>query len=317
MKGPVIIPLDGSKLAKQAIPLAYSIAQRTNSNLLLLQVVPEERTPSFLHSDKTISSDEEVASLQAQAETYLQRVAQQLNIEGGPSVSYAVAFGRAGESIAQVADEREASYIVMSTHGYTGISRWLLGSVADRVLHLTERPLLLICPPDTQEYESIAKELSELPKIKRIVVPLEGLPLAEQILPHAKKLAQAYGKAEILLFHSIPAFPVILVPVQTANLKKQWLELSHQEAQSYFANLVNELRAEGHTVQFTIRVGMPAQEILEYAAEVDADLIMMTTHARDGLNRFLLGSVTGKVVRAGQLPVMVVRPVSTAAFSNQ
>lgn len=313
MKGPVIIPLDGSKLAKQAIPLGYSIAQHTDSEILLLQVMPKELNPIPANSDKSISIEEQAGNPLALAETYLQSVADQLKREGGPVVSYAVVFGTPGESIAQEANEREASYVVMSTHGYTGFTRWMLGSVADRVLHLTERPLLLMRPPDEAEYEGIPKELSDLPQVKRIVVPLEGLPLAEQILPHAKALAEAYGKADIRLFHAIPAFPAGLVPVHTAQLKQQWLALSHKEAESYLGKLVNELRAEGNTVQFAIRVGMPAEEILEYAAEVEADLVMMTTHAREGLSRFLLGSVTDRIVRAGQVPVMVVHPTDSSA----
>ncbi|MGB0388641.1 MAG: universal stress protein [Ardenticatenaceae bacterium] len=311
MKAPVIIPLDGSALAEQAIPLGYSIAQRINAEVLLLQVVPKEIKPTASNSDKVIRLDEQTPSPQAQADSYLQGMVEQLTVEGGAAVSYAIAFGSPGEAIAEVADEREASYIVMSTHGYTGVMRWLLGSVADRVLHLTERPLVLVRPPDMGQYNPAQNIETQLPEIKCIVVPLEGLPLAEQILPHAKEVASAYGGANILLFHAIPPFPAGLVPLQTENLKKQWLDLSHEEAESYLGNLVHQLRAEGNTVQFALRVGIPAQEILDYAAEVDADMIMMTSHVREGLSRFLLGSVAGRVVHAGQLPVMIVRPADT------
>jgi len=313
MIGPVIIPLDGSKLAEQAIALAYSMALRMNNDVLLLQVVEKEAKSLPAQSDQAIRIDELPDYPLSQAKAYLQGIAERLQMEGGPSVSYDVVFGRPGEGIARVANEREASYVVMSTHGYTGFTRWMMGSVADRVLHLTERPLVLIRPPQNVTYDALEKQMTQLPEIKRMVVPLEGLPLAEQILPYVKQLAQAYGEEDIFLFHAMPAFPAGLVPMQTAKLKREWLALSQEEAQTYLGNLVNELRRQGHTVQFAIRVGMPAQEILEYTKEVDADLIMMTTHARDGINRFLLGSVTSHIVKGGQVPVMVIRPTTSAA----
>lgn len=313
MIAPIIIPLDGSKLAEQAIALAYSIAQHTNHDVLLLQVVEKEVNPIPAQSDQAIRIDELPDYATSQAKAYLQAIAKQLQLEGGPAVSYDVVFGRPGEGIARVADESEASYVVMSTHGYTGFTRWMMGSVADRVLHLTERPLVLIHPPDHVAYDPLEQQMSELPDIKRIVVPLKGLPLAEQILPYVEEFAQAYGQADIMLFHTIPAFPAGLVPIQTEKLKQQWLRLSHEEAQTYLGHLVSQLRAQGHTVEFAIRVGMPAEEILEYVKEVDADLIMMTTHARDGINRFLLGSVSSRVVKGSQVPVMVIRPTTNAA----
>ena len=185
MSGPIIIPLDGSKLAEQAIALAYSMAQHINHDVLLLQVVEKEVNPVLADSNEDIDADELPDYATTQAKTYLQGIAERLQVEGGPSVSYDVAFGRPGERIAHVADEHEASYIIMSTHGYTGFTRWMMGSVADRVLHLTERPLILIHPPHGVAYDPLAQQLADLPDIKQIVVPLKGLPLAEQILPYA------------------------------------------------------------------------------------------------------------------------------------
>ncbi len=310
MIGPVIIPLDGSKLAEQAITLGYSIAQHTNRDVLLLQVMEKDTNSLPSRPEQAMRIDELHDYTTSQAKAYLQSVVEQLQVSGGPSVSYNIVFGRPGESIAHVANTREATYVVMSTHGYTGFTRWMMGSVADRVLHLIERPLILIHPPQNVPYEELEQQMTELPDIKKIVVPLEGLPLAEQILPYVEQLASAYGEADIMLFHSLPAFPAGLVPIQTEKLKQQWQSLSHEEAETYLGNVVGQLREQGHTVQFAIRVGMPAEEILEYTKEVDADLIMMTTHARDGINRFLLGSVTSRVVQGGDIPVMVIRPTT-------
>ncbi len=313
MKGPVIVPLDGSELAEQALPLAISMAQRIGADVLLWRVLRLPTSDIEITPDKVITISEQITTSRYYAEMYLHRIAEELKQEGISSVSYAAAVGTPGEMIASVADERKASYIVMSTHGYSSITRWAVGSVANRVLHLTQRPLILMRPPLPAAPRDISAEKEEkpalvLPQIKRIVVPLEGLPLAEQIFPYVKEVAHAYGEVDIRLFHAVPAFPAGLVPLEIEKFKRRWMEICYQKAQSYLGHFVSRLWAERHTVQLAIRVGGAADEILEYVTEVDADLIMMTTHAREGLSRFLLGSVTDKVVRAGQVPVLVIRP---------
>ena len=201
MKGPVIIPLDGSGLAEQALPLGMSIAERTGVELLLLRVISAPTVP-VQTSKKFITIDELVAAAEEDAEIYLQAVMESLE---NVKVSYATTVGIAGECIAEVAEERDASYIVMSTHGYTGISRWALGSVADRVLHLTKCPLMIMRP---HEGERSLVNIS-IPDIQRLVVPLDGSPLAEQVLPYAKEFARVHG-TELFLFCSVPMPPAII-----------------------------------------------------------------------------------------------------------
>lgn len=147
-----------------------------------------------------------------------------------------------------------------------------------------------------------------MPDIKRIVVPLERLPLAKEVLPYVLKLADAYSATEILLFCAIPAFPAGEATLEAIILKDSWYQSCRVEAQGYLGGIVRELREDGHQVDFAIGIGPPANQILDYASQVKADLIVMATHTRQGLGYFLLGSVTDQVIRAGQVPVMAVRP---------
>lgn len=304
MNGPVIIPLDGSKLAEQALPLALSIAQhaKPGAELLLLRALQVPASNIRVAPDTLMTIDEQMILLQNSAQDYLAQVAGQLK-SARVTIKVKISLGRADEIIAAEANKREGSVIVMSTHGRTGFSRWALGSVTDHVLHLTERPLIVV-----RAQEILPLTPLRLPDIKRIVVPLEGLPLAKQVLPYVQELADAYSGTEILLFSAIPAFPASEAALEAIILKDSWYEGCRAEAEGYLGGIVRELREGGHKVDFAIGIGPPANKILDYATQVNADLIVMATHTRQGLDYFLLGSVTDRVIRASQVPVMAVRP---------
>jgi nucleotide-binding universal stress UspA family protein len=305
MNGPVIVPLDGSKLAEQALPLALSIAQHAKGGeLLLLRALKVPASTIRVAPNTLMTIDEQTRLLENSAQAYLAEVAEQLK-SAGVTINVETHIGRADEIIAYEADKREGSIIVMSTHGRTGFSRWALGSVTDHVLHLTERPLIVLRPQ-----EILPLTPHHLPEIKRIVVPLERLPLAKEVLPYVQQLAEAYSGTEILLFCAIPAFPAGSAELEAIMLKDSWHQSCRAETESYLGGIVKELREHGHQVDFAIKIGAAANKILDYANEVKADLIVMATHTRQELSYFLLGSVTDRVIRAGQVPVMAVRPAS-------
>jgi nucleotide-binding universal stress UspA family protein len=297
MAGYVIVPLDGSKLAEEALPLAVSLAQQMDSRLLLVQVVslvPIPHKPRYMKAMRKFAK-----TLCANAKSYLSQVKKQLE-ESDLPIETAIVKGYPSEAITKLANKEPGSVIVMSTHGRTGLKRWALGSVADKVLHLTRRPLILMHPPPK---ESTPHLLSHLPQIKRIIVPLDGSSLAEEVLPHVKKLARVY-QAELLLFRSISTMPSEL---STISPETNWDQVIHSDAQKYLERIVADLRAEGFSARAMIGDVPVADRILAHAASEKTDLIAMTTHARNALGRLILGSVTDRVVRAGDLPVLVTR----------
>jgi nucleotide-binding universal stress UspA family protein len=318
----VIVPLDGSSLAEQALPLAASLVQQAmasadsatwDSVLQLVQVVP-----SPIQSDSLVSPPEGnmspvgvVESYQTTAQSYLSKIEAQLAETGVPLETSVIEMCETdprcadiGSALASFANKQHKCVIVMSTHGHTGLSRWRLGSVADQVLHLSEHPLIIMRPQD--ESPNMPTREDKLPQLKRIVVPLDGSFFAEQVLPHAKKLAHAHS-AELLLFRSVSAVSPGMIGADVAVLDTRLYDMNRQEAKDYLKRIKVNLEVEGFKVRIEVG-GMPtADAILRIAAKVNADLIAMATHARGAIARLIWGSVTDRVVRAGEIPVLVTR----------
>ncbi len=145
---------------------------------------------------------------------------------------------------------------------------------------------------------------------RKILVPLDGSPFAEAALTHVRALAQCTG-AEIALVR-VAVQPVYEYAGTEPVLYHAIREDTEAEAAKYIQRIANELSAEGFKVTAECCTGPVAETILDYAQEVRADLIVMSTHGRSGLARWFIGSVADKVVRAAILPVLLARPPSAS-----
>jgi nucleotide-binding universal stress UspA family protein len=141
---------------------------------------------------------------------------------------------------------------------------------------------------------------------KKILVPLDGSPLAESVLPHAQALARAEG-AEIVLL-SVPPIPSWEYLSRSPGLASKIIEDIEIETEEYLETEVTRLEKEGSKVTSIMRKGPIPDMILQVADEVHADLIAMSTHGRTGVQRWLLGSVADRVVHYSHIPVMLVHP---------
>ena len=150
---------------------------------------------------------------------------------------------------------------------------------------------------------------------RKILVPLDGSPLAEAALPHALSMAQSYGAELVLLRvpvpHVAPRPPTIgeMLP----DAMEQYDEQLYQRIKDYLDHLAARLHESGVPVSTDLRYGDVAEAILDYAEEVDADLIVMSTHGRTGVARWLLGSVANKIVQGAACPVLLIRSSEHAA----
>jgi nucleotide-binding universal stress UspA family protein len=152
----------------------------------------------------------------------------------------------------------------------------------------------------------------------RILVPLDGSELAEKALPQAEGLAKAYG-ATIHLLHAVSRLPILeatraggFETAQTVELSmdvaRRQVEAQQTKGQMYLEQVAEGLRGKGIQVETALREGAADEQIIAYAKEHGVDLIVMSTHGYGGLRRFFLGSVTDRVVRSGEVPVLVVNP---------
>ncbi len=140
---------------------------------------------------------------------------------------------------------------------------------------------------------------------KKILVPLDGSELARRALDEAEKLANCFG-AEIVLFEVVPFMPIYGSPELVTPLIVD--EKQKEAAQKYLANLGEELKKKGFKVTAVVRTGQQvAVEIIDFAKESGANLIVMCTHGRSGISRWVLGSVALKVLTRAETPILLIR----------
>jgi len=284
----ILVALDGSKVAEQALPAAAGLAEKSGAEIVLLTAIaPAERWADA----QTPGWEEEE---QALARGYLDSVARPFR-DNGAAVRVRVLWGRAGEMICEAADEENADLIVMTTHGRSGIRRMLLGSVADNVLRTARRPLLLIAA------QQAAPPVLHL---RRVLVPLDGSRLAETTLPFVLRLLK--GTQASILLERVVVPPSLLYSEQYMPSNLPMLGDMEAEAQDYLETTQLHLETNGLSVVSNVETGFPAETIVDAAQRFQADLIALTTHGRTGPARTILGSVADSIVRGAGRPCLII-----------
>jgi len=302
----LLVPLDRSDFAEQAIGQAAAIA-RASAGVLDLVLV-HEPFPIGTSGDapwrREAWQDEE---------RYLQAIANEISGGTGVPVTCAVIEGEKVEMICKRAWDVGADLIVMTSHGRTGISRAWLGSAADGVVRHAAIPVLMLRP-----IEGKAARLAARHVFKRILVPLDGSPLAAEALSSATSLAQCTGGSITLLRVVVPV-PIIggdaglpfvyPYPISMPDL----VETNHlvDEAKRELADVARHLQGQGISTVATevVVAASAARGIIDFAHEHDTDVIAMSSHGR-GASRLFLGSVADKLIRGGEIPVLVYRPLA-------
>lgn len=282
MIGKILVPLDGSELSERILTYVRLLLVRNDAEVVLIHVLPEKLTPP---SEEELQAVENLTSLRDRL------------LESGVSTHYHLLSGDPSTEILSFAAAAEPSLIAMSTHGRGGLGRWARGSVAERVLRHSAHPLLLASPAglDDQKAEMHAG-------FRRILIPLDGSDQAAAIVPLARVFATSYD-SEVILFHAEPAQVAVIPHVPAGALAS--LD-RHQAA----------LREAGIPVRVRTDVGSFAGCILDAVDEERADLVVMTTHGRSGLSRWVFGSVAEKVIRNCSVPILVLRTVEGSEASN-
>jgi nucleotide-binding universal stress UspA family protein len=301
MKRHILVPLDGSSLAELALPHAVCIAQATSEGINLLRAVPLHPVDSLVDwpvatsGTRLESWEHEIEG----ARDYLTGLAGPLEA-GGITVQADVAEDDGASAIVSYSEQHpEVSLVAMTTHGRTGVNQWGFGSVAEKVLHASLVPLLLVRPRDDHRLQALIT-----PEYKTILIPLDGSLIAEQALEKARVLASATG-AELVLVCAVYEFPEVRVMRESGDEITQW-QGEAAKIMAYLDRTAEALRAEGLTVRTRIEYGAPADAILHASEMTCADLIVMSNHGRGGLHRPWLGSVALKVVRGALWPVLLV-----------
>lgn len=288
----IVMPLDGSAAAEAILGQVRRLLRRQDAEVILLRAVPEAASTARFDAGKLLE----------EAQRYVHDFALRLNEEGA-RVRGLARRDPPAEAILETADREGATLIAMTTHGRSGMARWVMGSVAEKVVRGSRIPVLLMRSFGPAGEPAGGGEAD----FRKILVPLDGSGESRDVLPGAGEFARLFGSRLAVLHVREPArLPVVAMTVPMPEPIPPWPPPPerHERAAETAAD---ELRAQGLRATPLAAEGDPASCILDTARAEGADLIAMATHGRSGISRWVLGSVTEKVLRGADVPLLVVR----------
>jgi nucleotide-binding universal stress UspA family protein len=302
----MLVPLDGSELAEVVLPYAKELAGRLDLDIVFLHVCSPHESESLAMHRAYVERAAEIARLQSrevQAKTGIQPGAKEVEARGE------VVVGHPAEGIIRYTDENDIDLILMATHGRSGIRRWVIGSVVDKVLRASRVPIWLVRAGSPEQIVH-----DKWPQ-RTILVPLDGSELAESVLPHVEALAKQRGVelVDVVLLRvceppSISSDYPADMPLSWDEHVKQMTDHVRQVSAQYLAGVEKRLTDAGLRVRSEVLMGKPADEIIDYADKNPFGLIVIATHGFSGISRWEYGSVANKVLHGVSSPVFLVRP---------
>ncbi len=309
------VPLDGSTRAESAVPIAARIAQASGGSVILLQVaaipieIETEAKPPEIYSQAAY--DKGIADTRS----YLAGVAQ-FDVLKGVKTETGAVTGSIAQSILSAIQSLHADLVVMCSHGYTGFKRWALGSIAHKLAPHSLVPVLIL-----RDGGSVPTTKTEQPM--RVFVPLDGSPLSESALEPAAQLLTALAPSTQRVIHLMR---VVDIPSSYGKFRSSVDEYydagvraeAKHEYEVYLDSIAKrftdgDLAGYNLTVTTSIPINMDVAEAIVQAAEESEGtqlsgyvLIVMATHGRGGVQRWVLGSVAERVLHATKVPLMIV-----------
>lgn len=305
----MLVPLDGSELAEVVFTYVKELAGRMDMDVILLQVCPPALR-EFMPMQKAYM-ERAADTVRRQSKAVQKKMG--VEPEGKPvDVKGELTVGHPAEEILRYTEENNVDLILMASHGRSGIRRWAMGSVADKILRASRAPVLLVRPkvPDETPYDKW-KEIT-------LIVPLDGSELAESALPHVEALAKQRGPEPVnvvlLRVSETPAMPAYYAP-ELSEVPLNWADYAQQEtvrrkrvSTEYLAGIEKRFRDSNISVRSEVLEGKPTDEIVTYARNNPFSIIVMATHGRAGLSRWVHGSVAEYVVMSVTNPVLLIGP---------
>ena len=291
----ILLPQDGSTASRAALPYAAALAPALQCSVRLLTAIGGGDDALL----RELNGPDYLGVVRTAVATALQVAENELTAAGVIAESV-IADGGAAESILKYAEERDVALIVMATHGAGEVARMLVGSVADKVMRLSRRPILLVEPPRSPE---APREVS----LHKVLVPLDGSSLAEAALPLATELATAAG-ASLTLARAV-ALPLYALSTSYISPMPElvtWEGEMRAAAAEYLTGVRGSLPASLPVETLVLR-GAAGMKLTDAVKREKIDLVVMSTHGRGGLGRLLLGSTADELVRKG-VPTLLVRP---------
>ncbi len=297
----VLVPLDGSELAEVTLWYAARLAGRLGAALTIVYVYsPGDLTSQYMHE---CYLRDVVARVKADADNIAAET------KGGDiTVEYKMLKGDPAEEIVDYADRAKIDLIILSTQGKSGIKRWPLGNVANKVVGATRKQVLLIRARGAQS--DVYKD-----RLVKVLVPIDGSRESESILRFVTYMA-AELDLDVTLFH-IWVREVNTYPTQETLRRKQE---EKNQASNYVNRLGRRLKDKGLRTKVVFKdvlTGGEAEEIIKLAEEGEFSMVAMATHGRSGVGRWIFGSNANKVLNEGSTPLLLIRPAKSKKKANR
>jgi nucleotide-binding universal stress UspA family protein/amino acid transporter len=281
----ILVLLDGSENAAQAIQPAREIAKSLEAQIVLASAVKKRGR----------ASEKQLKETMLERRRYLESIVVELSAEGIKAQAR-VEVGSTSEVSAALVHENGYGLVVTTTRGVTGEHTWLGGGMSHKLVERLETPVLLIQVDEQGR--------GVMPKFNRILVALDGSTFSERALPYARFLAKAFHGSLILL--CVPAVPGADEYRAPADIVARIRQKAEANMHKFLAGTARRLRRDGLKVEFRVIGSIPGHAILAVAEEEGADVMMLTSQGRGGYNALLLGSVADYVVRNTSKPVFMI-----------
>jgi nucleotide-binding universal stress UspA family protein len=276
----ILVPMDTSPFAEQVLPSVVELARSFNSGVDLINICED---PESQKSGACRSYLEDKISLVKNA------------LPGHPAqIKAATITGSPGQKILSYAKQEKVGLIIMSSHGLSGVPLWPLGSTVDRVLGQTGQPILIVRVKPPQE------ALPPRSLFKRILVPLDGSELGAGVIPYIREIAARRG-SEVVLFHVIQTDKHLhtLGRIDSVPIREDEMDSLQARSKEYLSVEEAKFAGTGASTVSVVKTGNVAEEIIKYARENDCSLIAISSHGHSGFESWIIGSVTTKILHAG------------------
>jgi len=292
----ILVPLDGSSLAESVLPVAAALAKKINISVTLIHVI-EKTAPEKIHGQSHLQ-------LPKDADAYLKTIAG-LDIFNEVDVKIHVhdeGIKNVSQSIADHSKELNQDIVLMCTHGNSGLLDILYGSIAQQVISIGHIPVLLINPSE----ENVNLKYS----FENFLIPLDGNTDHETALNYASDLAK-FCQAKINLLTAIPHFGNMSGKLTPANrflpfTTTTMMDMIVPDTEDYLKKIKERLELSSLTVTTNISRKDPEIAIIEEAQNINADLIIIGTHAKKGSEAFWEGSITPKISKSTTVPLLLI-----------
>jgi len=288
----LLVTLDGSELAEVVLDYAKELAGGLGLDTVLLHIYSHSELEYITMRRGYINRIADTLEHQARE---IQEKTGNNNKQEAFEVQGELVEGHAAEEIVRYADKNQVDLILMATHGRSGIRRWAIGSVAEKVVRATRQPVLLV-------RTKISYEISN-----RLIVPLDGSRESESVVGFVEELAAGLNSEIILVQVLEPFYEVRTARGRTIQVRysSERMDNLRNGTKRYLEGIATRLRENGVNTITEVRTGSPPVEIIKFANETKARFVAMLKRRRFGISPLDLGNVADKVLRRGTTPVLL------------